>query len=108
MDKICATCKHSEYWHYGACICTERREMVDPVDTCDKHEDANRWQIREHKERDCNLCLWATRDGGCASWECEFVSKADAYEAYQMMQKPSKMIEYLRQTSMKEKNERFD
>lgn len=52
------------------------------------------------KERDCNLCLWATRDGGCASWECKFISKADAYDAFQMVKSPAKMIEYLRQSSM--------
>ena len=36
----------------------------------------------ETNERDCNHCLWATRDGGCASWNCEYVNKQDAYEAW--------------------------
>lgn len=31
---------------------------------------------------DCNKCLWATRDGGCASWDCKFVQKGDAYNAW--------------------------
>lgn len=31
---------------------------------------------------DCNKCLWATRDGSCASWNCEFVPKSDAYKAW--------------------------
>ena len=31
-------------------------------------------------ERVCNKCLWATRDGECASWECEFVDKRKAYD----------------------------
>ena len=30
----------------------------------------------------CNKCLWATRDGGCASWDCEFVEKSEAYKAW--------------------------
>lgn len=33
-------------------------------------------------ERDCNRCIWATRDGGCASWDCEFIAKRDAATAY--------------------------
>jgi len=33
-------------------------------------------------DRDCNKCLWATRDGGCASWKCEFVSKNEAHRAW--------------------------
>ena len=31
---------------------------------------------------DCNKCLWATRDGSCASWNCEFVPKSVAYKAW--------------------------
>ena len=27
---------------------------------------------------DCNKCIWSTRDGGCVSWECDFVSHEDA------------------------------
>ena len=26
----------------------------------------------------CNKCIWSTRDGGCVSWECDFVSHEDA------------------------------
>lgn len=29
-------------------------------------------------DRDCNNCLYATRNGGCASWDCNFISIADA------------------------------
>ena len=29
-------------------------------------------------DRDCNRCLYATRDGGCASWDCNFISIAEA------------------------------
>lgn len=32
--------------------------------------------------RDCNRCLWATRNGSCASWDCRFVDQREAYEAY--------------------------
>ena len=31
---------------------------------------------------DCNRCLWATRNGSCASWDCRFVDQGEAYEAY--------------------------
>ena len=53
----------------------------------------------EKPERDCNKCLWATRDGGCASWDCEFVSKQDAYDAWKAQQRPrrDRMIEVLRE-----------
>ena len=33
-------------------------------------------------ERDCNNCIWSSRDGNCSSWECEFVRNRDAYEAW--------------------------
>ena len=26
----------------------------------------------------CNKCIWSTRDGGCVSWKCDFVSHDDA------------------------------
>lgn len=29
-------------------------------------------------DRDCNNCLYATRDGGCASWDCNYISIAEA------------------------------
>lgn len=32
--------------------------------------------------RDCNKCLWATRDGGCASWNCEFIPMNEAAKAW--------------------------
>ncbi len=31
---------------------------------------------------DCNKCIFATRDGGCTSWDCEFIDKQEAYEAW--------------------------
>lgn len=33
-------------------------------------------------EYDCNTCIWARRDGECAAWECEYVDKDEAYEAW--------------------------
>lgn len=32
--------------------------------------------------RDCNKCIFATRDGGCSKWECEFIDKDSAYKKY--------------------------
>ena len=34
---------------------------------------------------DCNKCVWGTRDGGCASWECEFIDRDDAVKAWRNM-----------------------
>lgn len=58
----------------------------------------------EETERDCNKCLWATRDGGCASWDCEFVSKQDAYDAWKAQQRPrrDRLIEVLREVREEE------
>lgn len=36
--------------------------------------------------KDCNKCLWASRNGNCVSWECNFVDMAEAYRAYCMKQ----------------------
>lgn len=41
-------------------------------------------------DRDCNRCIWATRDGDCASWDCDFIAKRDAANAY----KASRWIPY--------------
>ena len=45
---------------------------------------------------DCNKCIWSTRNGGCVSWKCDFVSHDDA----------RKMIEKEREEG--EYDERFD
>ena len=37
-------------------------------------------------ERNCNACIWSTRDGGCSSWDCEFVDKREAYKAWKERQ----------------------
>jgi len=42
---------------------------------------------RLNDDRDCNRCLWATRDGGCASFDCEFVDKNEAYTAWKSQDK---------------------
>lgn len=34
---------------------------------------------------DCNKCVWGTRDGGCASWDCEFIDRAEAVKAWRKM-----------------------
>ena len=36
---------------------------------------------------DCNDCIWSTRDGGCVSWECKFVSHEDARRMLEKKQK---------------------
>lgn len=27
---------------------------------------------------DCNRCVWSRRDGGCNSWDCNFIDQNDA------------------------------
>lgn len=34
------------------------------------------------KDRDCDKCIWSTRSGGCSSWDCVFVDKHEAFEAW--------------------------
>ena len=34
---------------------------------------------------DCNKCVWSTRDGGCASWDCEFIDRDDAVKAWRQL-----------------------
>ena len=34
---------------------------------------------------DCNKCVWGTRDGGCASWECEFIDRDEAVKAWRQL-----------------------
>jgi hypothetical protein len=36
---------------------------------------------------DCNKCIWSTRDGGCVSWKCDFVSHDDARRMIEKEQK---------------------
>lgn len=32
--------------------------------------------------RDCDKCVWACRNGGCASWDCEFIDQEEAAKAW--------------------------
>ena len=34
---------------------------------------------------DCNKCVWGTRDGGCASWDCEFIDRDEAVKAWRQL-----------------------
>ena len=34
---------------------------------------------------ECNTCVWACRDGSCASWDCEYINQNDAAKAYRQM-----------------------
>ena len=45
--------------------------MSDPVYVTD-----------DGKENHCDECLWATRSGGCSQWDCEFIDKTEAFEAW--------------------------
>lgn len=42
---------------------------------------------------DCNKCLWATRDGGCASWNCEFIPMKEAAEAWKVEQTQKELMQ---------------
>lgn len=30
----------------------------------------------------CDTCVWATRNGGCASWGCDYIPMKEAAEAW--------------------------
>lgn len=30
----------------------------------------------------CDTCVWATRNGGCASWGCDYIPMQEAAEAW--------------------------
>lgn len=32
--------------------------------------------------RECNECIWSTRDGSCSSWDCDFIDKEEAAIAW--------------------------
>ena len=34
---------------------------------------------------DCNKCVWGERDGGCASWDCEFIDRDEAVKAWRQL-----------------------
>ena len=53
-------------------------------------EGGEKEEKRMGNERECNKCLWATRDGNCASWDCEFVPKREAYEAWKRTKEEEK------------------
>ena len=36
---------------------------------------------KDATDRMCDSCVWATRSGGCASWDCDFVNQQAAVEA---------------------------
>lgn len=37
-------------------------------------------------ERNCDNCVFATRSGGCRSWECEFIPIREAAAAWKAAQ----------------------
>lgn len=38
----------------------------------------------EMKDRDCKSCVHNTPDG-CESWDCEYINRAEAIEAYETL-----------------------
>lgn len=34
----------------------------------------------------CDTCVWATRNGGCASWGCDYIPMKEAAEAWKEKQ----------------------
>ena len=38
----------------------------------------------------CDTCVWATRNGGCASWGCDYIPMQDAAEAWKERQEADK------------------
>ena len=35
--------------------------------------------------RDCNSCVFGQRDGDCASWSCNYISRKEAVEAWKKL-----------------------
>jgi hypothetical protein len=46
---------------------------------CGSREDKRKGEIIM---RDCDKCVWACRNGGCASWDCEFIDQEEAAKAW--------------------------
>ena len=42
-------------------------------------------------ERNCITCVWKV-DGVCQSWECDYINRADAIEAYKRMKEMRQLI----------------
>lgn len=55
----------------------------------------------------CNKCLWATRNGSCASWDCEFVDKQEAYEAVKYRKKMYSLMDDVCKNGMEGKETDF-
>jgi hypothetical protein len=36
------------------------------------------------ENRDCNTCIWHT-ENGCASWDCDYISRDEAVKAVKAM-----------------------
>lgn len=48
------------------------------------------------KDRDCRTCVYARTpddmyDNGCTAWECEYINRREAIEAYKEMHKNDKL-----------------
>lgn len=63
-------------YHVG--LCELLKLMMNKLNKTNRRNKTSRLD----DDRDCNRCLWATRDGGCASFDCKFVDKTEAYKAW--------------------------
>lgn len=45
----------------------------------------NRKEYRERQERDCFNCVHKHPDGNCGSWDCEYINRREAIEAWRAM-----------------------
>ena len=42
-------------------------------------------------DRDCSHCIWHT-DGRCASWDCEYINRAEALEALEQLKRADTLL----------------
>lgn len=45
----------------------------------------NRKEYRARQERDCFNCVHKHPDGNCGSWDCEYINRREAIEAWRAM-----------------------
>ena len=50
-------------------------------------------------ERNCDNCVYATRSGGCASWECDYIPIREAAAAWKREQEAVEMLIALKEMS---------
>lgn len=43
---------------------------------------ASKCERRDTMERNCNNCIRCTPDKGCTAWDCDYIPRREAIEAY--------------------------